>query len=91
VAILPGRAGRRWSVPDAHGSETSRDGMTVRGISVPDEVSGRLIPREGLGNLLGDPLTCRVAGDVDPNQLASVMRDDYQAIEQFEADGRHDE
>ena len=91
VPILPGRAGRRWSVPDAHGRKTSRDGMAIRGISVANEVLGRLIPREGLGDLLGDPLSCRVGGDVDPNQLASVMRDDHQAIEQPEADGRHDE
>jgi hypothetical protein len=24
VSVLPGRAGRNWSVPDAHGSKTSR-------------------------------------------------------------------
>jgi hypothetical protein len=52
---------------------------------------GALIPREGFGDLAGDPLSCRVGGDVDPNQLASVMRDDYQAIQRLETDGRHDE
>jgi len=53
VSILPGRAGRRWSVQDAHGSETSCHGMAVGGVSVPDEASGRLIPRKGFGNLQG--------------------------------------
>jgi hypothetical protein len=40
-------------------------------------------PGESLCDLLGDPL--------DPNQLASVMRDDRQTLEQPQADGRHDE
>ena len=39
----------RVGVPNAHGSETSRYGMAVRVVSVPDEVSGCLIPGEGLG------------------------------------------
>ena len=90
MSVLPGRAGRRWSIPDAHGRKTSRYGMAIRGISVANEILGRLIPGEGFGDLLGDPLSCRVGGNVDPNQLASVMHDDRQAIEQLETDGRYD-
>ena len=44
VSILPGRSRRGWSVANAHGSETSHYGMAVRSVSVPDEVSGCLIP-----------------------------------------------
>ncbi len=29
VPILPGRSRRRWSVPDAHGSKTSRYDMAI--------------------------------------------------------------
>jgi hypothetical protein len=56
VSILPGRPRRRRSVPDAHGRETSRHGMTVRGVSVANQVTGSVIPREGLGDLSGDPV-----------------------------------
>ena len=85
VSILPGRSRRGWSVPDAHGSETSRYGMAVRGVSVPDEVSGCLIPGEGLGDLAGDPFGGRIGGDVDPHEVSSLKLDDHQAIEQLEA------
>ena len=64
VSVLPGRAGRGWSVPNAHGSETSRYGMAVRGVSVPDEVTGCLIPGEGLGDLAGDSFGGRIGGDL---------------------------
>ena len=90
VSILPGRSRRGWSVPNAHGSETSRCGMAVRGVSVPDEVSGCLIPGEGLSDLAGDPFGGRIGSDVDPHEVASLKLDDHQAIEQLEANGRHD-
>ena len=90
MAILPGRPRRRWSVPNAHGSKTPRYGMAIRGISVPNEVSGRLLPREGLGDLSSDPVGRRIGGDVDPDQVASLKPDDHQTMEQLEAGGRND-
>jgi hypothetical protein len=73
LSVLPGRARRSWSVPDAHGSKTPRYGMAIRGVSVADEVSGCLIPGEGLGDLAGDPVGRRVESGVDPYQVASVI------------------
>jgi len=46
MSILPGRARRRWSIPDPHGRKTSRYGMAIGGISVSNEIVGRLIPGE---------------------------------------------
>src|SRR5512139_2713797 len=54
ASVLPRRSRRRWSVAHTHGCKTSGYSMAVRGISIPDEVSRRLLPREGLGNLAGD-------------------------------------
>jgi hypothetical protein len=46
VCVLPRRSPRCcWSVPDAHGREASRYGLTIGGVSVADEVLGRLLPR----------------------------------------------
>lgn len=89
VSIVPGGARRGWSVPDAHGSKPSRHGVSIRGISVPNDVLGRLIPGEGLGNLLGDPFSRRIGRDVDPNQSASLKANDGQSVEQPESDSRH--
>jgi hypothetical protein len=51
VSVLPGRAGRIWSVPDVHGSKTPRYHTAIRSISVPNEVLGCLIPGESLSDL----------------------------------------
>ena len=72
VSVLPGRAGRSWSVPDAYGSKTSRYHIALRNIFVPNEVLGCMIPRAGLGDLAGDPFGRRIGGDVDPNQVWGV-------------------
>src|SRR5262249_23762919 len=91
VTILPRGPRRRRSVADAHGCQTSRYGVTARGVSVPDEVSRRLLPGEGLGDLAGDPVGRGVGRNVGPYQVASLKPDDHQAVEQLEADRRHDE
>jgi len=50
-----------------------------------------LVPREGLGDLAGDPFGGWVGGDVGPDQTASFKMDDRLAIEQLEADGPYNE
>ena len=72
MTILPRRPRRSWSIPNAHGSKSSCYGMAIRGVSVPNDVLGCLIPGEGLGDLAGDPFSRRIGGDIDPNQLASL-------------------
>jgi hypothetical protein len=47
VSVLPGRPRCRWSVADTHGCEASDYSRAVRGVSIPDEVSRRLLPGEG--------------------------------------------
>ena len=48
-AILPRRGWRGRLVPDAHGTHSARDNAAIDPISIADEVSRRLIPRECLG------------------------------------------
>jgi hypothetical protein len=47
-------------ISDAHGSKTPGDRMAVGRIAVPDKVVWCFIPREGIGDLAGDPLRCRI-------------------------------
>src|SRR5216683_863305 len=90
MTILPRRPRRSWSVPNPHGRKTSHYSMAIRGVSVPNDVLGRLIPGESLGDLSGDPIRRRIGSDVDPHQVAPVQANDGQPIEKPEADGRHD-
>jgi hypothetical protein len=69
MTILPRRPRRSWSIPNSHGRKTSHYSMAIRGVSVPNEVLGRLIPGEGLGDLSGDPRRDRIGSDVDPLSL----------------------
>ena len=61
VSILPGRSRRRRSVANAHGRKTSCYGMTIRGVSVADQIAGSMLPRKGLSDLSGDPVGLVVA------------------------------
>jgi hypothetical protein len=91
VSILPRRAGRSWSVPDAHRLHSPGDDRTVGTIVVANDVSGCLIPGKSLGDLSGNPFGGWVGGDVGPDQMASLKMDNRQSIQKLEADGPHNE
>ncbi len=78
IGVLPGRAWRRGTIPDSHGSNTSPEYLSVGAIAITDEVGGRCIPRKGLRDLAGDPVGRRISGDSDMNQLAPFMAYDEQ-------------
>jgi hypothetical protein len=65
--------------------------MAIRGVSVPNEVLGRLVPGESLGDLAGDPFGRGIGGDVDPNQVTSLKADDGQSIEKPDEPTSHNE
>jgi hypothetical protein len=60
MTVLPWRTWRDRPVANAHGSQPARDRGTIRRVTVSDEIAGRLIPWECLGDLLGDPLGGRI-------------------------------
>src|ERR1700733_14103025 len=64
VSILPGRSGCDRMVPNAPCTDPLQEGGTIRGISLPNEISRCVVPREPLGDLARDPLrgwVCRHA------------------------------
>ena len=64
VGILPGRSGCDRMVPNAHCTDPLQEDRTIRGVSIPHEISRRAVPRERLGDLARDPLrgwVCRHA------------------------------
>src|ERR1039457_1900597 len=64
ASILPGRSGCDRMVPNAHRTDPLQEDSTIRGVSIPNEISRRLVPRERLCDLARDPLrgwVCRHA------------------------------
>src|SRR4030081_3685268 len=64
VSILPGRSWCDRMVPNAHCTDPLQEDRTIRGVSIPNEISRRVVPRERLGDLARDPLrgwVCRHA------------------------------
>lgn len=47
--------------------KTPSDSTTIGCIAVSDEVPRRFVPREGIGDLAGNPLSRRMMGDAQGN------------------------
>src|SRR3979490_2523727 len=88
VSILPGRSGCGRMVPNAHCTDPLQEDRTIRGVSIPNEISRRVVPRERLGDLARDPLRgwgCR--HDKPPPKSSSVAYND-KTIQNLECDRR---
>ncbi len=70
----------------AHRSKTLRDRLTVGCIPIPDERVGRFVPRKGLGDLLGDPLSRRIGRHAERYQPPALVPQNDQNEEQPKAD-----
>src|SRR6267378_4519874 len=63
--------------------------MTTDPIAITDHVTRSTVPRKCLGDLARNPFRGRMCCDADPDQLSAMKPYDDEAIQQFEADGRH--
>src|SRR5215469_12421678 len=90
-AILP--RGNRCSrlVPNAHGTQSTRDDRTIDAIAVSDHVARRPVPRKCLCDLTGNPFRRRILCDVDPDEVSALYPNDDECIEGVETDRRDDE
>src|SRR5260370_38764388 len=55
VSILPRRSGGDRMVPNAHCTDPLPEDWTIRGGSIPNEISRHVVPREPLSDLARDP------------------------------------
>ena len=78
-------------IPDAHRHKTAPDSVTVAGIAVANEIGKRLVPWEGLGDLLRNPLRRWMIGHAQRDQVSPLKSQDHQDRQQPEIDRRHDE
>jgi len=54
-------------------------------------IASRTVPRESFAELARDPISGRICGHVDPDEVSPVQPDDDEGVEQVEANGRDNE
>ena len=91
MPVLPRRPRGDRVIAYTHGRKSLRDGPAVASVKVPDHVVRRLIPRERICELKGDPLRSRMIGDAQGYQPSPLVPQDGQDKQQPKADGRHDQ
>ena len=66
ISILPWRSRCDRAVANAHRPTPLREHLAISAVIVADEKGRRRVPGKGFGDLVGQPLSCRVRGDADP-------------------------
>src|ERR1700686_5057220 len=90
VSILPGRSGCDRMVPNAHCTDPLREDWTIRGVSIPNEIPRRVVPRERLGDLARDPLRGWVCRHAKRHPKPSSVAHNDKTIQNLECDRRQD-
>ena len=88
--ILPGRVGRDEDLVHAHAVDSTVKGVAVDRVTIPEEIAWGRVVGERLDDLLGGPSGRGVVGDVDVNELATIMSKHDERKEQPESQGGDD-
>src|ERR1700738_2111836 len=90
-SILPRRSRRGRPIPNTHRPKAADEDVTVDGIAVTNDVSRRSFPAIGLGELVRNPFRRWVRGHSQPQDLATIVMQYQQPVEQSEGDvGNHE-
>src|SRR6202171_3473825 len=84
IPVLPRRSRRGGPIPNAHRPKAADEDVTVDGVAVTDDVSRRHFPAIGLGELARNPLGRWVRGHSQPQDLAAIVMQYQQPVEQSE-------
>src|SRR5260370_8808048 len=77
-------------VPDTHCTDPLQEDWTIRGVSIPNEISRRVVPRERLGDLARDPLRGWVCRHAKRHPKPPSVAHNDKTIQNLECDRRHD-
>src|SRR5262245_39354837 len=91
MAVLPERTKGRRPIPNAHRPDARLERDAERSIIVPNEILRRRIPRKRLGDLLRQPLSCRMASHRKPQQLPALVAENNQCKELLKRNRWNDE
>jgi hypothetical protein len=65
--------------------------LAIGGIAVAQQVAWRAVPRKRLGDLAGEPVRSGMLSDGDVEDLAPIVTEHDEHIEELERDGRDNE
>src|SRR6478672_7316218 len=88
VSVLPGRPWRDRPIPYTHCSKPLDDNLAIDAIAIANDISRRLLPAVGFGQLTGNPMGARACGHTQPQKLAAGMLQDQKSIQQPKRDRR---
>ena len=91
VGVLPRRARCRDDLLDSHCLEAIAEDLTIRCVTVPQQISRCCVPREGLGHLMREPDLGWVLSDIEVNDPSAVVAEDDHGVEQPTGRGRNNE
>jgi len=74
----------RLPITNAHRPKAADEDVTVDGVAVTNDVSRRYFPTIGLGELARNPFSRWVRGHSEPQDLAPIVMEYQQPIEQSE-------
>src|ERR1700726_3755735 len=77
-------------VPNAHCTDPLQEDRTIRGVSIPNEISRRVVPRERLGDLARNPLRGWVCRHATRHPKPPSVAHNDKTIRNLEGDRRQD-
>src|SRR3979490_507571 len=84
ISVLPRRSRCGWPITNAHRPKAADEDVTVDGVAVTNDVSRRYFPTIGLGEPARNPLSLWGGGPAEPQDLAPIVMEYQQPIEQSE-------
>src|SRR6201993_4563316 len=84
ISVLPRRSRRGWPIPNAHCPKAADEDVTVDAVAVTNDVWRCYFPTICLGELVRNPFSRRVRGHPQPQDLATIVMQYQQPVEQSE-------
>src|SRR5258708_39318018 len=91
ISVLPWRARRDRPIPYTHCSKPLDDDIAIDAIPIANDISRRLLPAVGLGQLTGNPMRGRACGHTQPQKLTAGMLQDQKSAQKPKRDRRDSE
>src|SRR3979409_1493633 len=91
ISVLPRRWRGGWPIPNAHRPKAADEDVTVDGVAVTNDVSRRYFPTIGFRELMRNPFSRWVRSHSQPQDVAAIVLQNQQPVEQSERDCRDHE
>jgi len=76
---------------DAHALHALLEVLAINAVAIANEKTWCFLVREGVDDLLGGPFGLGICGDVEVDNLATIVTHHDESVQNAESDGRHRE